>query len=344
MQDDILIPDSSWAERSKKGVGKHRSAEEHTQYSLSDKFAQADAERRADETQKREHIANDAETRHGEHRSSKRTHSKHLGDKETHVKDRDDERHGRDKDGQRRDVDRDRSDGLEERHRRSRHDQHKQKRHHSEHDSTSRHDKDIQHDRKRHHSEHETRSRHDREGKHEREWRRSEHDCGGRHDRHERRERNELHNRSLQDERSTEQRHSTDDRGREQRHSSARISPNRQDAVRNRKESKVDFEKLIPGYAKMTPAERMKARTKLLLDKSSKQVFSSSFSSCAGDEHDTAGNLRPRVPFWGLLQQARTGTKNFILFCRTAEMQEMDNGPALSLTRYFFCGIADLSS
>ena len=28
----------------------------------------------------------------------------------------------------------------------------------------------------------------------------------------------------------------------------------------------------------MTPAERMKARTKLLLDKSLKQVFSSSFS------------------------------------------------------------------
>ena len=40
------------------------------------------------------------------------------------------------------------------------------------------------------------------------------------------------------------------------------------------KDSKIDFEKAIPGYAEMTPAERMKARTKLLLDKSAKQVSS----------------------------------------------------------------------
>ena len=35
----------------------------------------------------------------------------------------------------------------------------------------------------------------------------------------------------------------------------------------------MDFERAIPGYAQMRAAERMKARTKLLLDKSSKQVL-----------------------------------------------------------------------
>ena len=38
------------------------------------------------------------------------------------------------------------------------------------------------------------------------------------------------------------------------------------------KKSNPDFEREIPGYAKMTPAERMKARTKLLLSRSAKQA------------------------------------------------------------------------
>ena len=38
------------------------------------------------------------------------------------------------------------------------------------------------------------------------------------------------------------------------------------------KKSNPDFDREIPGYAKMTPAERMKARTKLLLSRSAKQA------------------------------------------------------------------------
>ena len=44
------------------------------------------------------------------------------------------------------------------------------------------------------------------------------------------------------------------------------------DASMPAKKSHPDFEREIPGYAKMTPAERMKARTKLILSRSAKQA------------------------------------------------------------------------
>ena len=88
----------------------------------------------------------------------------------------------------------------------------------------------------------------------------------GHHDRDSRdqahRDRESLHDRH----------HSRDDRSREQHRSSKSSGQRVGDASMPAKKSNPDFEREIPGYAKMTPAERMKARTKLLLSRSAKQA------------------------------------------------------------------------
>lgn len=63
-----------------------------------------------------------------------------------------------------------------------------------------------------------------------------------------------------------------EDRNRDQHHSSMMGSQRNSAASRQAKDIKVDFDREIQGYGKMTPAARMKARTKLLLNKSSKQA------------------------------------------------------------------------
>lgn len=94
-----------------------------------------------------------------------------------------------------------------------------------------------------------------------------EHDSGARHDREEHRDRSALRDR-----------HFREGTGREERsrnhRSSGKGHSSKSGPFSHAKDSKIDFEKAIPGYAEMTPAERMKARTKLLLDKSAKQVSS----------------------------------------------------------------------
>ena len=103
-----------------------------------------------------------------------------------------------------------------------------------------------------------------------------EHEHGARHDREERRDRS-----VLRDHRSREDT-SRGERSREDRSSYHRSSEKGQSSKSgpsgHPKESKIDFERVIPGYSEMTPAERMKARTKHLLDKSAKQVSSQSKS------------------------------------------------------------------
>ena len=95
--------------------------------------------------------------------------------------------------------------------------------------------------------------------------RHTERESSTRHDRDQRRDRSVLHDR-----------HSREERGRDH-HSSGKGLSSRSDPASHAKQSKVDFEGAIPGYTGMTPAERMKARTKLLLDKSAKQVFPKPF-------------------------------------------------------------------
>lgn len=99
-----------------------------------------------------------------------------------------------------------------------------------------------------------------RDNHHNRRSHHTEHGSGSRHDREQRRDRSALH-----DCRSREDRSKVE-------HCSGKGRSSRQDYSSIAKEKKIDFERAIPGYAALTAAERMKARTKFLLDKSSKQV------------------------------------------------------------------------